>query len=143
MKITEFHLKKLSVIARAITKGNKALADDILSGSLLYFYENYEKLKEHQNIIAYLIRKMRSLHIDHFRKEAHYKPEGTNQNYVDKNEEIKIELKENPALSKKKSEKNNQNYLYRNQETLEEKIDIKQKKIKLREFIYKMDEKKQ
>ena len=112
MKITELHLKKLRVIARAITKGNKALADDILSGSLLYFYENYEKLKDHPNIIGYLIRKMKSLYIDHFRKESRFVSENTNQNYVDKNEE-----------------------------TLEEKIDKNQKQIKLREFIKKMDEK--
>ena len=142
MKITELHLKKLRVIAQTtITKGNKALADDILSGSLLYFYENYEKLKDHPNIIGYLIRKMKSLNIDHFRKEARYSPEDTNQNYVDKNKEIEIELKENPVLPKKKLEKTKQNYLYRNQETLEEKIDKNQKQIKLREFIKKMDEK--
>ena len=112
MKITELHLKKLRAIARGITRGNKTLADEILSGSLLYFYENYEKLKDHPNIMAYLIQKMKSLYIDHLRKEARYSAEDTNQNYVD-----------------------------RNQETLEEKIDKKQKLIKLREFIKKMDEK--
>ena len=55
---------------------------------------------------------MKSLNIDNFRKEARYSPEDTNQNYAD-----------------------------RNQETFEEKIDKKQKLIKLREFIKKMDEK--
>ena len=112
MKILESHLKKLRAIACGITRGNEALADDLLQGSLLYFYENYEKLKDHPNIIAYLIQKMKSLNIDNFRKEARYSPEDTNQNYAD-----------------------------RNQETFEEKIDKKQKQIKIREFIYKMDEK--
>jgi len=112
MEITEFTLKKMRAIAHGITRGNEALADDLLQGSLVYFYENYEKLKDHPNIIAYLIQKMKSLNIDHFRKEARYSPEDTNQNYAD-----------------------------RNQETLEEKIDKKQKQIKLREFINKMDEK--
>ncbi len=112
MKILESHLKKLRSIAHGITRGNKALADDLLQDTYEYYYKNYEKLKDHPNIIAYLIQKMKSLNIDHFRKESRYSAEDTNQNYVD-----------------------------RNQETLEEKIDKKQKLIKLREFIKKMDEK--
>ena len=57
MKILESHLKKLRAIACGITRGNEALADDLLQGSLVYFYENYEKLKDHPNIMAYLIQK--------------------------------------------------------------------------------------
>jgi RNA polymerase sigma factor (sigma-70 family) len=112
MEITELTLKKLRVIGRGITRGNIALADDILSGSLLYFYENFDKLQDHPNKIAYLIQKMKSLNIDHFRKDSRYRPEDTNQIFVD-----------------------------RNLDSIEEKIDIKQKKIQLREFINKMDEK--
>ena len=64
-------LRSLLPYALSITRG-KGDPWDLVIGAYEYLKKNEEKYKNHQNIKAIAIKKMRNLHIDEFRKNKRF-----------------------------------------------------------------------
>ena len=63
--------RSLLPYAQSITRG-KGDPWDLVNGAYEYFKKNEEKYKDHPNIKAIAIRKMKNLHIDEFRKNKRF-----------------------------------------------------------------------
>ena len=70
-KLDENFIKSLLPHALSITRG-KGDPWDLVIGAYEYLKKNEEKYKNHPNIKAIAIKKMRNLHIDEFRKNKRF-----------------------------------------------------------------------
>ena len=66
-KINEDFIKRLRLIAQGIAKGN-CDPDELVNGAVEYLMKNKNKYKDHPNLIALAVLKMKGLHIDFIRK---------------------------------------------------------------------------
>ena len=66
-KINEDFIKRLRLIAQGIAKGN-CDPDELVNGAVEYLMKNKNKYKDHPNLIALTVLKMKGLHIDFIRK---------------------------------------------------------------------------
>ena len=66
-KINEDFIKRLRLIAQGIAKGN-CDPDELVNGAVEYLIKNKNKYKDHPNLIALTVLKMKGLHIDFIRK---------------------------------------------------------------------------
>ena len=66
-KINEDFIKRLRLIAQGIAKG-KCDPDELVNGAVEYLMKNKNKYKDHPNLIALTVLKMKGLHIDFIRK---------------------------------------------------------------------------
>ena len=92
-KINEDFIKKLRLIAQGIAKGN-CDPDELVNGAVEYLIKNKNKYKDHPNLIALTVLKMKGLHIDFIRK---------NKNLTSLTEEHgkEIDMVENLEISSK------------------------------------------
>ena len=92
-KINENFIKRLRVIAQGIAKGN-CDPDELVNGAVEYLIKNKNKYKDHPNLIALTVLKMKGLHIDFIRK---------NKNLTSLTEEHgkEIDMVENLEISSK------------------------------------------
>ena len=66
-KINEDFIKRLRLIAQGIAKGN-CDPDELVNGAVEYLIKNKNKYKDHPNLIALAVLKMKGLYIDFIRK---------------------------------------------------------------------------
>jgi|TARA_Y100000031_G_scaffold107854_1_gene118708 RNA polymerase sigma factor (sigma-70 family) len=66
-KINEDFIKRLRLIAQGIAKGN-CDPDELVNGAVEYLMKNKNKYKDHPNLIALAVLKMKGLYIDFIRK---------------------------------------------------------------------------
>ena len=66
-KFNEDFIKRLRLIAQGIAKGN-CDPDELVNGAVEYLIKNKNKYKDHPNLIALTVLKMKGLHIDFIRK---------------------------------------------------------------------------
>ena len=66
-KFNEDFIKRLRLIAQGIAKGN-CDPDELVNGAVEYLIKNKNKYKDHPNLIALAVLKMKGLHIDFIRK---------------------------------------------------------------------------
>ena len=66
-KINEDFIKRLRLIAQGIAKGN-CDPDELVNGAVEYLMKNKNKYKDHPNLIALAVLKMKGLYIDSIRK---------------------------------------------------------------------------
>ena len=66
-EIDKNFIESLRVIARGIVKG-KLDPDELVNGAVEYLISNKEKYKDHPNLIAVAVLKMKNLFIDEIRK---------------------------------------------------------------------------
>ena len=92
-KINENFIKRLRVIAQGIAKGN-CDPDELVNGAVEYLIKNKNKYKDHPNLLALTVLKMKGLHIDFIRK---------NKNLTSLTEEHgkEIDMVENLEISSK------------------------------------------
>ena len=70
-EIDKNFIESLQVIARGIVKG-KLDPDELVNGAVEYFISNKEKYKDHPNLIAVAVLKMKGLFIDEIRKTKRF-----------------------------------------------------------------------
>ena len=66
-KFNEDFIKRLRLIAQGIAKGN-CDPDELVNGAVEYLIKNKNKYKDHPNLIALAVLKMKGLYIDSIRK---------------------------------------------------------------------------
>ena len=66
-KINEDFIKRLRLIAQGIAKEN-CDPDELVNGAVEYLMKNKNKYKDHPNLIALAVLKMKGLYIDFIRK---------------------------------------------------------------------------
>ena len=66
-KINKNLIERLRLIAQGIAKGN-CDPDELVNGAVEYLMKNKNKYKDHPNLIALAVLKMKGLHIDFIRK---------------------------------------------------------------------------
>ncbi len=66
-KFNEDFIKRLRLIAQGIAKGN-CDPDELVNGAVEYLIKNKNKYKDHPNLIALTVLKMKGLYIDFIRK---------------------------------------------------------------------------
>ena len=66
-KFNEDFIKRLRLIAQGIAKGN-CDPDELVNGAVEYLIKNKNKYKDHPNLIALAVLKMKGLYIDFIRK---------------------------------------------------------------------------
>jgi len=66
-KFNEDFIKRLRLIAQGIAKGN-CDPDELVNGAVEYLMKNKNKYKDHPNLIALAVLKMKGLYIDFIRK---------------------------------------------------------------------------
>ena len=66
-KINEDFIKRLRQIAQGIARGN-CDPDELVNGAVEYLIKNKNKYKDHPNLIALAVLKMKGLYIDFIRK---------------------------------------------------------------------------
>ena len=66
-KIDRNFIERLRVIARGIARGN-CDPDELVNEAVEYLLKNKDKYKNHPNLIAVAVLKMKGLHIDFIRK---------------------------------------------------------------------------
>ena len=66
-KLNEDFIKRLRLIAQGIAKGN-CDPDELVNGAVEYLIKNKNKYKDHPNLIALAVLKMKGLYIDFIRK---------------------------------------------------------------------------
>ena len=66
-KINKNLIERLRLIAQGIAKGN-CDPDELVNGAVEYLIKNKNKYKDHPNLIALTVLKMKGLHIDFIRK---------------------------------------------------------------------------
>ena len=66
-KLNEDFIKRLRLIAQGIAKGN-CDPDELVNGAVEYLIKNKNKYKDHPNLIALAVLKMKGLYIDSIRK---------------------------------------------------------------------------
>ena len=66
-KLNEDFIKRLRLIAQGIAKGN-CDPDELVNGAVEYLMKNKNKYKDHPNLIALAVLKMKGLYIDFIRK---------------------------------------------------------------------------
>ena len=103
-KINEDFIKRLSLIAQGIAKGN-CDPDDLVNGFVEYYIKNKEKLMDHPNLIAFAVWKMKNLYIDELRKSKNLTSltdqEGKDMEIIDDKQPDMYEKMELKSKSKK------------------------------------------